>query len=198
MITTLTFCLILIPELYEGATPISCGIFALVVSFGMMQFVARAFEDRWLWPPRSQFNGFIYGEGIVLPVVVASEAAIYQDWGSNNLLYGWYFWIVVILGISLAVAASNRLREESSYSRLRFNSPSKLWHDVFVVPTMTFLLLFPLPALFYVPFGMYHLTACVAFVVWISLMSEPGSAKKIKTAHVEYDWARHKTTSARN
>lgn len=185
---TLTMCCLVIPQVYEDNTPLVAGLAALFVSPIMMQVFAQAFEGRWLWPPRTQFNAFIYGETIFLPIVAMCEAQVYSEWSSHGVLSDWYGWIGMVLAFSLGIGVLSRNREHQSYTLAQMNSPTKLWHDLCVVPTLIFLLLFPLPALFYVPFGFYHLVACVAFVVWVVLMTEPGTAKKRNTAHIEYEW----------
>lgn len=198
MIIAVTTCIIFIPEIYENNAPIAAGIFVLVISPIMMQVIARALEGRWMWPPRDQFNAFVYGDTLALPILAVCMASTFQQWDSGRIVYGWYGWILVVLGLSLGIACVIRERESIEYSKSSLNSPTKLWHDLFVVPTVIFLLIFPLPAMFYTSFGMTQLVAGVSFVVFLVLLAEPAASKKRRTAHVEYDWGQHKTISARN
>lgn len=197
-ILTLTSCVVFIPELIENSAPIAYGIFVIIISPLMMQVIAQAFEGRWLWPPREQFNAFLYGDTFALPILAVCMASTFQQWDGGKIVYEWYGWILFILGLSIGIAAVIRERESLAYSKSSFNSPTKLWHDLYVVPTLIFLILFPLPAMFYMPFGLSHLVGGVAFVVFLVFLAEPGASKKRRNAHVAYDWGEHKPISARN
>lgn len=181
-----------VPRLYDRG-PIAVLVMAVAVSAVMMQLIARCYENRWMWPPKTQFGAFIYGDTFFLPLTVLSLGITYQNGGGNTELVerGWWHGALIVVIVLFAYASREREEREFVYSSRQMNSPTKLWHDLVVIPVLAMLLLYPLPEFLTTSFSIWHVTAVLGFATWIGLLVEPSSSPKHRTAHIDYDWEKH-------
>lgn len=181
-----------VPGLYDKG-PIAVLLVAIAISAVMMQLVAHCYEARWMWPPRAQFRAFIYGDTIFLPLTALSLAVVYQNGDGDTGLVerGWWHGALIIVIVLLAAASRMKEEGDSFYSSRQMNSPTKLWHDLVVIPVFAMLLLYPLPEFLTASFSVWHLIAVLGFAVWLGLLIEPTNSPKCRTAHIDYDWENH-------
>lgn len=169
------------------------ALFALCISAIPMQLVARVLEHRWMLPPSTQFKGFIYGDTFCLPIAVGLLAMLVQRANPDAGFLNWGVWSYIALVIALALATGFRLTEESAYVRPTYESPTKLWHDWFVIFMFSFVLLKYAPALWQAKIGWdgaaIALAAVAAFGAWSYLAIVVDSqAPKPTGAHIHYYW----------
>lgn len=177
------------PDLYQ-AGGLAVGAAALIYSAVCMQLIAFGMEGRWLWPPRTQFKSFIWGDTFCLPLAAFSLGFIFNDWESKSewLNSTWWQAVCAVAAIVVAVVSRKLEAKNSLYRPAQFNSPTKLWHDYFVIPVMTALFLYGAPAwfsesVFWSPGVM------IGLGLWFGiLMGERPTINKLNGSHVDYDW----------
>lgn len=182
----------LVHRAYEHG-PIAAFAVALVISWVPMQLIARVMEQRWLWPPSSQFRSFFWGDLLFLPGTAAFIAFAYQQLPDENYWFQDRTWLLVFAAVGIVAGVVFHRIEEDSYTQARFNSPTKLYHDFVALPVFIYFLLSGAFALYYdyTENGRATITlaALLLFGIWVFFVVTDDQ-KRGSTAHINYDWLR--------
>lgn len=182
--------LLLIHRAYAHG-PLVAFVAALSVSWLPMQLIARAMEQRWLWPPSSQYSSFFWGDLLLLPGSATAIAVAYQRMPDENYLSDNPVFLPLCAVIGIVAGLVFRQIERKKYTPSQWNSPTKLYHDFVAVPVFFYYLLSGAPALFEgtVPGSIATiLAAAIPFAVWLNIIATEESSGK--EAHIGYNWAR--------
>lgn len=174
---------------------------ALMISIIPMQLIAYTLENRWMLPASAQFKGFIYGDSFLLPLTISMLALLAKQTDTKAGFLQWGTWSYVALAIAFAIAFAFRYMEGSAYWRAAYMSPTKLFHDWFVMFLFSFVLLKYAPALWQSRSGISGifdgnlgglpivLVAVASFAGWTYLaIVVDGRGDKPAGAHTAYYW----------
>ncbi len=164
------------------------GIAALGISWLSMQLFAGIWEERTLWPPSSQFAGFFWGDLIGLPGIAIALCLMRQHHDGDTLA-DHLWWRAIWLAVGLIVGLGFHAMEAGGtfYSTSQLHSPTKLWHDLFVIPMFVYFFVTQLPLLKSASVATVAILA-VSFAFWAGLTFIYDGQHMKSTAHVNYDW----------
>lgn len=180
----------------QSAMPVF--LFGLVISWVPMNLIALTLERRWL-KPHEQFWQFYIGDLIFLPGAMAGLAGLEQQLGNRGWDPEWWIWLCTAAAATAAVVTHYVLDapKPSGYTESQWDSPAKLWHDLYVIPVFTYYLLLKLPLLWSTAsFGSSTWGVAVAVMImlvgWAGLGIVDQTMREVdlkKKAHIEFDWA---------
>lgn len=192
------FCFFTITNAYMGGLVVTI-IVSLGISAVSMQAVARTIEGRYLWPPRKMYYGFIYGDLLCLPTIAAMLCLLHEHPAGHSLINDWWWRLVIIVG-SIVLASVFRASETGKYYGSTFTSPTKLWHDIFVMTVFLYFLASQAPLIYSSRWGILGImqgyraawvvtiTIFVAFLGWLILAGYWDGRHPKPDAHVSYTW----------
>ncbi|MEX0748543.1 MAG: hypothetical protein WD467_00470 [Candidatus Saccharimonadales bacterium] len=174
-----------LPLAYQFGPVVAFGV-ALGISWIPMQLIARLFEHRSLWPPRSQYRSFFWGDLLLLPGIAACIALAVNRLPAGDHWFHQRWWNLFSLLVGVIAGLIFHEADRDNYSSRELNSPTKLWHDWFVYPVFTYYLLSRAPALFERVNGITVL-AIALLAGWLYLGLTDGK-RDYPYAHVGYHW----------
>lgn len=177
-----------IGKIYNLHPVIVAGVIFTISPIGMLA-VARILEGRWLWPPKTQYRAFIWGDAVMLPLIGVGIAASVQQLPSSNYWFFNWRWAIIAAGLSLLVSGVFCIFDARGYSRKQLNSPTKVYHDFFVYPVLSYLFFLGAPALLYPPINGATLLALIGFGGWAALGISDMNIDR-PDAHIDFDWNR--------
>jgi len=138
-----------VPKLYDkGAAAAYLG--GVAISFIPVQVIAYVAEGRRMWLPGQHSAIFFWGDLVLLPGAAAGLAIVRREWiaqhGAHNAFEHSRAWRLVCVLAAVAVGMAYHYTQ-LEWTPLALHAPSKVWHDYFVYPVFTYLLLLPLPYL---------------------------------------------------
>jgi hypothetical protein len=194
-------------DIYNEGPPQAVALIILVISPLLTQAVAVALQGQWMWPPSTQFLSFLAGNTVCLPIVGVMIALAVQDLPTQSFWWQGPIWTVISVVSAVGFAIGFRMNDLRIYEADSAESPNKLWYDIFVVPTLFFLLVKQAPALFSGDINPWRiLLALLMVAVWLVLglkVDPKRSDRRVKagrsplwrTAHPPYNWRIRRVTS---
>lgn len=155
--------------IYAQSWKVALGV-AVMMSWGLMNLTAILFERRTMLNPITQSKAFWFGDLICLPgaVLVLRYLSLHITPGPHR----WQnpSWHIACLAIGIAAGIVFHLMERANYRPTQWNSPTKLLHDLFVIPGYIYVLLSALPVLFVSAGGVNpRLVFAILFALFIAL-----------------------------
>lgn len=177
---------IFIGKLYS-LHPIGVALVIFTISPCLMQVIARALEGRWLWPPKTQYRAFFWRDTVMLPLIGIGITVSLQQLPNSSYWFFQWWWAIVAVGLSFLMSLTFSVSDAEGYSYRQLNSPTKVYHDLFVYPVLSFLFFLGAPALFYPPINGATLLALIGFFGWAALGVSDMKIDR-PNAHIDFEW----------
>ncbi len=174
-----------------GGSWLRAILLALLLSWGMMNIIARLVEHRSMLTPYGQYKSFWFGDLICLPGIVLAIWYLGRHMHeSSNLTRSWGWNILCLAaGLTSGIVLHLMDADSSKYSESMMRSPTKLYHD-FVVMTLFVYIIFVagLPAMYHTWHMVWPYVVIAVFAAtFFWLLSYDGKHVPTK-AHVDYLW----------
>lgn len=177
----------MIPQLFSEG-PLAAFLLSLALSPLAMIALTIGIEHR-PWRLKDQYAAFIYGD-VALAFTVAAGASA---WATATLQsrsdVSTSQWAMLVIGLFTGVGQWAAEVHDGTYTRGQALSPTKIWHQIVILPLLTpavgssLLVLVPQwetrPATFTV--------GCLGVVLWVALFLHDQTHPKV--AHADFSWS---------
>jgi len=171
--------------------PLLAAAASLLVSPGMMVALALIVERR-AWLLVEQYTAFVFGDVALAGAVAAGAASWSRTPASVRVLIDNWQWTVLAAGLIAGLLQWRLEFNQGSYSKGQSLSPTKIWHQVVIIPVLATWVLSAIVAAVGSGDVVGSLIALGCVLLWGVLIVYDFSHPK--PAHVDFDWrsgARH-------
>jgi hypothetical protein len=172
------------------------AITALLVSLAVSPFGLIALSvllERRPWHLRDQFAAFLYGD-MALAGIVAAGAVMWPTVPDRmRSTAGWLEAALVLGGLVTGVLQARSELRRGVYTRAQVLSPTKIWHQVVIIPYLSAAVGLSLCAAVvqHASQPVLALASLSGLLFWAAMMVYDQSHPKV--AHRDFDWSRLRT-----